>query len=91
MEWVCIIFFEILQSLLKKSIKGTDTLSLDCGISQSFPVHIAMLSNDKYQIENLKLDGVTDNGSLLVALPTKIGGAPGIILRIMGNFLFKNS
>ena len=61
---------------------GIDTLSLDPGRSETFPVHVAMLGGDKFQIENMKLSAMPETGCLLVAAPLRVQGAPECPTRV---------
>jgi kynurenine formamidase len=62
---------------------GIDTLSPD-GSDMTFPLHVLLLGNGKYLIENLtNLEKVPPRGAYLVALPLKIeGGAESPIRAI---------
>lgn len=58
---------------------AVDTLSLDHGISESFPVHYAWLPQNRYGIENMAgLDQVPASGAtLVVGAPNHRGGSGG--------------
>ena len=61
---------------------GIDTLSLDCGNSTSFPVHVAVLGASKYQVENMVLDAVPPAGAVFVTLPFKVKGVQEASARV---------
>jgi len=71
--------------LKERSINGIgiDTLSLDPGRSETFPVHMAMLQNDRYQIENMKLDQVPESSAVIIAMPLNIASAPECPTRVL--------
>ena len=63
---------------------GVDTASLDVSPSAGYPVHCAILGSDRYQIENMKLDGVPAGlGSVFISLPLKVAGGPEAETRVM--------
>lgn len=65
---------EAAQLLIERDAAGIgiDTLSTDCPGSGD-PVHYIMLSNEKYQIENLaNCDQLPPVGAFVVALPLKV-------------------
>lgn len=62
---------------------GIDTASLDYGPSSLFEVHQLMLGSDKYQIENMVLDGVPPSGVTFVSLPLKVKDGPESETRVM--------
>lgn len=62
---------------------GIDTLSLDNGKSSTFDVHRIMLGADKYQIENMYLEGLPCSGFWFLALPLKVKGAPEMMARVV--------
>lgn len=62
---------------------GIDTLSLDPGVSSTFDVHFTILGKDKYQVENMKLDGVPCSGFWFLALPLKVKNAPEMMCRVL--------
>jgi kynurenine formamidase len=66
---------EAAELLVSRNISGIgiDTLSIDSGVATKLEAHHAILSNDKYQIENLtNLDKLPAKGALVFALPIKI-------------------
>eukprot|EP00735_Rhodelphis_limneticus_P007822 TRINITY_DN2048_c0_g1::TRINITY_DN2048_c0_g1_i1::g.21735::m.21735 TRINITY_DN2048_c0_g1::TRINITY_DN2048_c0_g1_i1::g.21735 ORF type:complete len:259 (+),score=10.19,sp/A1TLB1/KYNB_ACIAC/26.46/4e-09,Cyclase/PF04199.8/5.5e-25 TRINITY_DN2048_c0_g1_i1:77-853(+) len=62
---------------------GIDTLSLDPGRSESFDCHNIMLSNNKFQIENMVLNDVPEFGAMLAALPLRVRAAPEMCARVV--------
>ena len=63
---------------------GIDTLSLDRGIDEEFPVHQVMLGGDDgglYQVENMVLDELPAVGFLFVVLPFNVKGAQESLCR----------
>jgi kynurenine formamidase len=62
---------------------GIDTLSLDSGISSTFDVHLIMLGNDKYHVENMFLEDLPPTGFTFLALPLKVKGAPEMMARVV--------
>jgi kynurenine formamidase len=64
--------------LRKVSALGIDTLSIDYGPSQEFPVHKLVLGDGLYQIENLAdLSALPESGAFLVVAPIKLEGGSG--------------
>jgi len=63
---------------------GIDTLSVDYGPSQDFPVHQYSLTHSVYHLENVaNLDRVPANGALAVVAPMKLEGGSGSPVRIL--------
>eukprot|EP01121_Diplochlamys_sp_Union-15-3_P015148 TRINITY_DN4949_c0_g1_i1.p1 TRINITY_DN4949_c0_g1~~TRINITY_DN4949_c0_g1_i1.p1 ORF type:complete len:243 (-),score=37.45 TRINITY_DN4949_c0_g1_i1:48-776(-) len=63
---------------------GVDTFSTDPGSTKSYPVHNFMLiEKGKYQIENMNLESVPETGSVFVALPLNVKGAPEAETRVL--------
>jgi kynurenine formamidase len=63
---------------------GIDTLSIDYGPSQDFPVHQYTLSHSLYHLENVaELDRVPPTGALVVAGAMKLEGGSGGPVRIL--------
>lgn len=63
---------------------GIDTLSIDNGPSQDFPVHQYTLSHSVYQLENVaNLAQVPAKGALVVAAPMKLEGGSGAPVRVL--------
>ena len=59
-------------------------MSLDPGTSGTFPVHVeSLIKHDKYQIENMVLDGVPEAGATFINLPLKVHGAPESLTRVL--------
>ncbi|CAG9312877.1 unnamed protein product [Blepharisma stoltei] len=67
---------------------GIDTLSLDPGKSVDFEVHYTIFRNNKYQIENMKLENLPDKGFVMIALPYPVENAPEFLARVIA--LVKN-
>jgi kynurenine formamidase len=62
---------------------GIDTLSADCGMSSSFPVHHIINGAGKYILENVaNLDKLPPTGATLLIAPIKIEGGSGGQARI---------
>eukprot|EP00466_Bigelowiella_natans_P001883 jgi/Bigna1/89888/estExt_fgenesh1_pg.C_570070 len=56
---------------------GIDTPSLDYGPSKNYPTHKIILGADKYQIENMNLEGVEEGASTtFISSPMLVKGAP---------------
>lgn len=63
---------------------GIDTLSIDYGPSQDFPVHQYTLAHSLYHLENVaNLGRVPANGATVVAAPMKLEGGSGGPVRIL--------
>ncbi len=63
---------------------GIDTLSLDYGPSQDFPVHEFVLGHSVYQLENVaNLEEAPIKGGLLVVAPMKLEGGSGSPVRLL--------
>jgi kynurenine formamidase len=63
---------------------GIDTLSVDYGPSQDFPVHEYVLAHSVYQLENVaNLDQAPEKGALLVVAPMKLEGGSGGPARLL--------
>ena len=63
---------------------GIDTLSLDYGRSQDFPVHEFVLGHSVYQLENVaNLEKAPVKGALLVVAPMKLEGGSGSPVRLL--------
>lgn len=63
---------------------GIDTLSLDPGVSDDFPVHVINLGDGKYQLENLNLSDsrIPESGAWIIASPVRLEGAPEAPARV---------
>lgn len=63
---------------------GIDTLSLDIGIDDDFPVHDINLGASKYQVENLNLSDprIPAFGASIIVSPMKLEGAPEAPTRV---------
>jgi kynurenine formamidase len=63
---------------------GIDTLSIDYGPSQDFPVHKYTLAHSLYHLENVaSLDKVPPAGATVVVAPAKLEGGSGGPVRIL--------
>lgn len=62
---------------------GIDTLSLDRGMATSFDVHMTILGNDKYQIENMYLEDTPPTGFTFISMPLRVKGAAEMSTRVM--------
>jgi kynurenine formamidase len=63
---------------------GIDTLSIDYGPSQDFPVHKYALSHSLYQLENVaNLAQAPEFGATVVVAPSKLEGRSGAPVRIL--------
>lgn len=63
---------------------GIDTLSVDYGPSQSYPVHKYTAARSVYHLENAAdLSRVPEAGAILVAAPAKLAGGSGGPVRIL--------
>jgi kynurenine formamidase len=63
---------------------GIDTASIDFGQSTRYESHQALYARDVPALENLaSLDRLPPTGSLLIALPMKIGGGSGAPVRVV--------
>ncbi len=65
------------------SALGIDTLSIDYGPSQQYPVHKLVLGQGLYQIENLAdLSALPESGAFLIVAPIKLEGGSGAPARV---------
>jgi kynurenine formamidase len=63
---------------------GVDTLSVDYGPSQDFPVHQYTLAHGVYHLENVaNLDRAPASGAVVVVAPMKLEGGSGGPVRIL--------
>jgi kynurenine formamidase len=63
---------------------GIDTMSVDYGASDTYPVHQYTSKHNVYHLENVAdLSGVPEAGALLVAAPAKLAGGSGGPVRIL--------
>lgn len=63
---------------------GIDTLSIDYGPSQDFPVHQYTLAHGLYHLENVaNVESVPAVGALVVVAPMKLEGGSGSPVRIL--------
>lgn len=71
---------EAARELLARHVNGLgcDTLSIDYGASEDFPVHHVILGAGLYQLENLaNLAEMPETGAFLVVAPIKLEGGSG--------------
>jgi kynurenine formamidase len=76
---------EAAKLLIARKISGigSDTLSVDYGASEDFPVHHLVLGAGMYQLENLAdLSAVPEAGAFLVVAPIKLEGGSGGPVRV---------
>jgi kynurenine formamidase len=63
---------------------GIDTASIDYGQSSLYETHRTLYARDIPALENLaSLDRLPPTGTLLIALPMKIGGGSGAPVRVV--------
>ncbi|MDP9263343.1 MAG: cyclase family protein [Acidobacteriota bacterium] len=63
---------------------GIDTMSVDYGASDTYPVHLYTAKHNVYHLENVAdLSAVPEAGALLVAAPAKLAGGSGGPVRIL--------
>ena len=70
--------------LVERKIKavGIDTLSLDAGDTETYPVHTTLLAQEICLVENLvNLDQLPATGAHVWLVPMKIGGVPEAPIR----------
>jgi kynurenine formamidase len=61
-----------------------DTLSVDPGISKTFPAHIAILERQAFNVENIaNLDKVPPKGYTICVLPLPVSGGSGSPARVI--------
>lgn len=77
------------QAAVEKCIRravsgiGCDTMSVDFGASQDFPVHRLALGTGLYHLENLSdLNELPENGAWLIVAPIKLEGGSGGPVRV---------
>jgi kynurenine formamidase len=71
---------ESVQILIERGVSGIgcDTMSVDPGCSQEFPVHRLALGAGLYQLENVAdLSALPEAGAFLVVAPIKLQGGSG--------------
>ena len=61
---------------------GIDTLSVDYGPSDKYPVHRYTAPHDVYHLENVALEGAPAAGAIVVVAPAKLEGGSGGPVRI---------
>lgn len=77
---------EAAQLLVTKNIIGVgiDTLSLDAGVSKTYPAHKIFLGHGLFQIENIAhLQQLPPVGATILVLPLKIENAPEAPARVI--------
>jgi kynurenine formamidase len=73
----------IVENRVVKAV-GIDTASIDYGQSTRYETHRALYARDIPALENVaSLDRLPPTGTLLIALPMKIGGGSGAPVRIV--------
>ena len=86
-----IIHGEAARWLVKnRTIKGVgiDTISIDNGLSTTYPSHQVLCAHNIYGLENVaKLDKLPPKGATIYVLPMKIKGGSGAPVRIFANTL----
>ncbi len=66
------------------SALGIDTLSIDCGPSEDFPMRKLVLSKGLFMAENLtNLDQLPSTGAVGIFAPLKIAGGTGSPARVL--------
>lgn len=76
---------EAARFLLERKISGLgcDTMSVDYGASQDYPVHRVILGAELYNLENLRdLSALPEAGAFLIAAPIKLEGGSGGPVRV---------
>jgi kynurenine formamidase len=76
---------EAVERLIERKASGIgcDTMSVDCGASQDFPVHHRALGAGLYHLENLSdLSELPEKGAFLVVAPIKLEGGSGGPVRV---------
>jgi kynurenine formamidase len=76
---------EAVKLLIERQVSGLgcDTLSVDYGASEDFPVHHLALGAGLYHLENLAdLSEVPEAGAFLIAAPIKLEGGSGGPVRV---------
>jgi kynurenine formamidase len=76
---------EAVERLIERKVSGLgcDTMSVDCGASEDFPVHRLALGAGLYHLENLSdLSELPEKGAFLVVAPIKLEGGSGGPVRV---------
>jgi kynurenine formamidase len=76
---------EAVERLIERKVSGigSDTLSVDCGASEDFPVHHLALGAGLYHLENLAdLSELPEKGAFLIVAPIKLEGGSGGPVRV---------
>ena len=83
-EYACLIP-EAAQYLIERGIKlvAVDGLSVDCYGTETYPVHLALLSAGVVVVEGINLLGVPAGDYELICLPLKITGGDGAPARVI--------
>ena len=80
---------ESAELLLERGVNGIgiDTLSVDTGKAEDYPVHKLMLAHSKFHVENLtNLEKLPLKGAFLFILPMKIGNGAEAPARVVAMF-----
>ena len=76
---------EAVERLIERKVSGigSDTISVDCGASEDFPVHHLALGAGLYHLENLAdLSELPEKGAFLIVAPIKLEGGSGGPVRV---------
>jgi kynurenine formamidase len=76
---------EAAERLIERKVSGigSDTISVDCGASEDFPVHHLALGAGLYHLENLAdLSELPEKGAFLIVAPIKLEGGSGGPVRV---------
>jgi kynurenine formamidase len=76
---------EAVERLIERKVSGigSDTISVDCGASDDFPVHHLALGAGLYHLENLAdLSELPEKGAFLIVAPIKLEGGSGGPVRV---------
>jgi kynurenine formamidase len=76
---------EAVERLIERKVSGigSDTISVDCGASEDFPVHHLALGVGLYHLENLAdLSELPEKGAFLIVAPIKLEGGSGGPVRV---------
>jgi kynurenine formamidase len=76
---------EAVERLIERKVSGigSDTISVDCGAAEDFPVHHLALGAGLYHLENLAdLSELPEKGAFLIVAPIKLEGGSGGPVRV---------
>jgi kynurenine formamidase len=76
---------EAVERLIERKVSGigSDTISVDCGASEDFPVHHLAFGAGLYHLENLAdLSELPEKGAFLIVAPIKLEGGSGGPVRV---------